>query len=252
MDGASSPARVSPRRGALMLAATGLLALAGCGDVTPSAPVDVSIGPIPTLLPSGDHGPQTPRPTSDAAGVRITGLDDQTSEWLLGAFRRGSVPVPPALEGSFAEACRSRPVPPYVEEIGTRPVVVTDMRGLGVVIVVFADDDGASGCRVTVDAAGQLHVGFFAVKEDPTTALKDDDLTLGAMEYQDDGTNQRAIAVGRAGDRAVHVRAGFDDDTYVTATLRDGWYAMWWPGQTKAAVIVAGNNRNEAIGTVTP
>ena len=41
-------------------------------------------------------------------------------------------------------------------------------------------------------------------------------------------------------------------DSYVTATLRDGWYAMWWPGLTRAAVIVAGDNGNEAIGTVTP
>ena len=41
-------------------------------------------------------------------------------------------------------------------------------------------------------------------------------------------------------------------DTYVTATLRVGWYAMRWTGLTRAAVIVAGDNRNEAIGTVTP
>jgi len=29
-------------------------------------------------------------------------------------------------------------------------------------------------------------------------------------------------------------------------------YATWWPGLTRAAVIVAGDNGNEAIGTVTP
>jgi hypothetical protein len=228
------------------------IVLAGCGETSPSIPPDESIGPIPTLLPVGDVGPQTPRPTSDAAGMRISGLDEATSTHLMGAFRRSSVRVSPALEGTFAEACRSRPTPPHVEEIGMRPVVVTDMRGEGVVIVVFADDEGASGCRVTVGADGSLHVGFFPVTEDPSKALEEDDLTLGAMEYQEDGTSQRAIAVGRAGDRAVHVRAGFDDDTYVTATLRDDWYAMWWPGLTRAAVIVAADNRNVAIGTVTP
>jgi hypothetical protein len=226
--------------------------VAGCGDASPSLPVDESIGPIPTPLPVADAGSQTPRPTSDAAGMRITGLDETNTTNLMGAFRRSSVPVSPALEGTFAEACRSRPAPPEVQEIGTRPVVVTDMRGEGVVIVVFADDEGASGCRVTIGPDGSLHVGFFPVTEDPSKALKKDDLTLGAMEYQEDGTSQRAIAVGRAGDRAVHVRAGFDDDTYVTAALRDGWYAMWWPGLTRAAVIVAGDNRNVAIGTVTP
>ena len=41
-------------------------------------------------------------------------------------------------------------------------------------------------------------------------------------------------------------------DSYVTATLRDGWSGMWRPGLTRAAVFVAGDNRNEAIGTVTP
>ena len=232
---------------ALVLALVG-----GCGDASPSVPVDESLGPIPTLLPVGDAGQQTPRPTSDAAGMRISGLDETTTTNLMGAFRRGSVPVSPALEGTFAEACRSRPAPPEVQEIGTRPVVVTDMRGEGVVIVVFADDEGASGCRVTVGPDGSLHVGFFPVTEDPSKALKKDDLTLGAMEYQEDATTPRSIAVGRAGDRAVHVRAGFDDDTYVTSTLRDGWYAMWWPGLTRAAVIAAADNRNVAIGTVTP
>ena len=141
-------------------------------------------------------------------------------------------------------------MPLHVEEIGARPVVVTDMRGLGVVIVVFADDKGATGCRVTAGPDGSLHVGFFPVNEDPSKALDEGDVTLGAMEYQADSTDERAIAVGRAGDRAVHVRAGFDDDTYVTAALRDGWYAMWWPGRTRAATITANDNRNVVIGTV--
>jgi hypothetical protein len=246
------PSTVSLRLVRIAMVLALVLLLGACAEAPATPDPAASLGPIPTLLPHADEGSQTPRPTSDSAGMRITGLDDATTEALMGAFRRSSVAVSPALEGSFAEACRSRPAPVQVEEIGQRPVVVTDMRGLGVVIVVFADDKGASGCRVTVGQDGSLHVGFFPVREHPSKALEKDAITLGAMEYQDDGVNQRAIAVGRAGDRAVHVRAGFDDDTYVTATLRDGWYAMWWPGQTKAAVIVAGNNRNEAIGTVTP
>src|SRR6188508_2914335 len=85
------------------------LVVAGCGDASPSVPVDESIGPIPTLLPVAEAGSQTPRPTSDAAGMRITGLDETNTTNLMGPFRRSSVAVSPALEGTFAEACRSRP-----------------------------------------------------------------------------------------------------------------------------------------------
>ena len=223
-----------PRRSLLPLALGVAVRVGGCGRET-----DVATPVRETLTGSAD-ATAVAGTTAEAAGV------------LMGAFRRSGYPVPPEMLVAAEAACRSATVPPGVAPPGDRPVVVADMRGLGVMLLVLADATGATGCRIEADPSGALAAGLFAVADDPSAPLSPGDLTLGAMEYATAGTVQRAIAVGRAGDRAVHVRAGFDDDTYVTASLSGGWYAMWWPGLTKAAVIVAGDNRNEALEALTP
>jgi hypothetical protein len=243
---------VRPRRAARrararqVVLATALVALvAACG----------STGPTPVA--SGRTGSTTPTTpaasgTRDAASQAPGSAVPSPPAALFGTFRRAPIPVPPDVLHDATALCRTKPVPPYAEEIGSRPVVVSDLRGLGVVLLVFADGQGATGCRVEVNQAGGMRATHFAVSSDPHGPLDPGGITLGAMQYVTEGTNQRVIAVGRAGERAVHVRAGFDDDTYVTAALANGWYAMWWPGSIRPAVIVAGNNRNEAMGKITP
>jgi len=244
---------------AATFALTVALVLAACGSDTPEPADDLaarSIGPIPTLLPRAADDPASPlgSPAGSTGGspAAPAATDDLLAEWLHGKFRRAGVPVSPGLEAEAADACRAVPQPAYVEEIGSRPVVVTDMRGMGVILVEFGDAQGATGCRVEIGDDGSMRASFLHLNEDPSVALEEGAVSLGAMDYVDDGIRQRAIAVGRAGARVWKVRAGFDDDTYVTATLRDGWYAMWWPGRIRAAVIVAVDNRNLAMGKLTP
>jgi len=229
----------------------GLLLLAGvaaCGadtaqpadDPTPGSPVGTD-----TAGSSGDPG-GSPSGAGESSG------DPYRDEFLYGTFRRGGVPVPPDVRSAAEDACRTKPAPAYAEEIGSRPLVVADLRGLGVLVLVFADGKGASGCRVEVDQTGAMEATHFAVATDPEGELERGEITLGALEYVEDGTSQRTLTVGRVGEGAVKVRAGFDDDTYVTSTMDNGWYAMWWPGSVKAAVIVAADNRNVAMGKLTP
>ena len=97
-----------------------------------------------------------------------------------------------------------------------------------------------------------MRAAFFRVAGDPGEELETGAITLWGLEYPGVRRLDRTIAVGRYGNRTAFVRAGFDDDTWVTATLRDGWYAMWWPGGQRPAVIVAANARNEALGSITP
>lgn len=199
-----------------------------------------SVGPAPTLLPGAQE------PVAVATATPAASQDNV----LHGSFRRGGVPVPPSVLADAERICRSIPTSPTVNEIGSKPIVVSDLRGQDVVLLVFADDLGATGCRVRFGTDGSTSAGFFDVKGSTKDALADDDLTLGAIWFLEDGTSQYVLAAGRVGQRAAKVRAGFDDDTYVTATIHDGWWAMWWPGQTKPAVIVAANAKNEAIATV--
>ncbi|HEX5826465.1 MAG TPA: hypothetical protein VFY23_03020 [Candidatus Limnocylindrales bacterium] len=256
-------------RAALAIAAV-LALVAACGaDAPPPEAASAGVRPVPTLLPAARGGEATATvappgsaepgasavtssgaPSSDAPGAGVIPAD--LAAVLFGDFRRSGYPLPATVEAAAAETCRAKPVPVHLEEIGSRPVVVTDMRGLGVILVVFADDHGATGCRVEVSQDGAMRASFFRLEERPSEPLDEGEITLGAIDYVQDGLLQRVIAAGRAGERAVKVRAGFPDDTYVTSTLRDGWYAMWWPGQTRPNVIVAADNRNLAMGKITP
>lgn len=230
--------RVAPAApGVVLLLA---MAVSACGSDAPALPSSGGDGPAGSALPPA----ATASIPVDAPAA--------TPSAMFGSFRRGAIPVPPDVLRDAEVLCRTKPVPPYAEEIGSRPLVVSDLRGLGVLVLVFADAAGATGCRVEADLAGGMRATHFAVKAGPEGPLEPGGLTLGAIEYVQDGTSQRTIAVGRAGERAVHVRAGFDDDTYVTAALDNGWYAMWWPGSIRPAVIVAGDNRNVAMGKLTP
>ena len=212
--------------------------LAGCGaDVPPR-----------TAAPSA--GEPAPR-TTEASPAAEASSTPSPSDPVTGTFRRGGVPVPPELLADAVSACRAIPTPPYAEEIGSRPVVVSDLRGESIVIVVFAGPGGATGCRARLGDDAPV-ASLFAVDAGPDGPLDEGQITLASYELDDDGGSQRTIAVGRYGDRVVKVRAGFDDDTYVTSSTDNGWYAMWWQGTIRPAVIVAADNRNEARGKLTP
>ena len=216
--------------------------LGGCGSSVPGDPTPPRSASIaapqtaPSAAPVGSSaGPSTPSPSDPVTG------------W----FRRGGVPVPPDVLAAATDECRSVPTPAYAKDIGSRPVAVSDLRGEGVVILVFASGTTATGCRVTL-GDDALSATLFAVEPGPDAPLKEGEITLAAYELDQDGSRERTIAVGRYGDRVVKVRAGFDDDTYVTSSMANGWYAMWWLGRVRPAVIVAADNRNLAMGKLTP
>jgi hypothetical protein len=217
------------------------LLLAGCGSSVPGDPnprrsTPAAASPATSGAPVGSPAvPSTPSP----------------SDPVTGSFRRGGVPVPPDVLAAATDECRSVPTPPYAEDIGSRPVAVSDLRGEGVLILVFASATTATGCRVTLDNDA-LSATLFAVEPGPDAPLDVGEITLAAYELDGDGSRERTIAVGRYGDRVVKVRAGFDDDTYVTSSMANGWYAMWWLGRVRPAVIVAADNRNLAMGKLTP
>src|SRR5690349_14174670 len=144
------------------------------------------------------------------------------SDPVTGSFRRGGVPVPPDVLARSVAACKAVPASSDAGAIGDRPVVVSDLRGESVVLVVFAAADGATGCRATLREDG-VEASLFAVATKTDGELDEGEITLGTYELDDDGLDQRMIAVGQLGERVVKVRAGFDDDTYVTSSTDNGW-----------------------------
>jgi hypothetical protein len=224
------------RRGSILAAlVVGALVVGGCGpDMAES------------MTPAGTAAAGSAQPAQGAGSSSTPSPSDP----VTGSFRRGGVPVPPELLASVVAACRAVPTPAYAEEIGTRPVVVSDLRGDSVVLAVFAGADSATGCRATLgDDGPQAMLFALDVSDAPLT---EGAITLGAYQLDPDGSSERTLAVGQYGDRVVKVRAGFDDDTYVTSSMDNGWYAMWWQGAVRPAVIVAADNRNLAMGKLTP
>jgi hypothetical protein len=232
-------ARSSAGRRWLAVTLIGLL-LGGCGSSVPGDPTPpraASTAASPTAASAAPVGspavPSTPSP----------------SDPVTGSFRRGGVPVPSDVLAAATDECRSVPTPPYAEDIGSRPVAVSDLRGEGVVILVFASATTATGCRVTL-GDDALSATLFAVEPGPDAPLGEGEITLAAYELDGDGSRERTIAVGRYGDRVVKVRAGFDDDTYVTSSMANGWYAMWWLGPTEMATVAALDIRSTVLSAV--
>jgi hypothetical protein len=224
---------------AIALAAATLLA--GC-EFSGEVPEPPTTGTRPAATQeSSDGGAEPPEAATPAFGA---------GDQLFGSFRRASVPVPPELVAAATRQCRLAPTPPEVSEIGDRPVVVADLRGDGRVLLVFADDQAAVGCRVDVIEDGSMRASLFRTADPEPAPVAEDGLALSVLDYVDDPAGPLVIAAGQVGDKAVHVRAGFDDDTYTTATIDDGWWLMWWPGQTRPASITADDNRNTVFASV--
>jgi hypothetical protein len=235
----------SPSAALLSVAVAAIVGLSACAPATEaptigpaSTPTDSSESPAPARTPAPSDGASGAPPAADSR--------------VFGAFRRSALAVPADILEPAEALCRTRPVAPFAEEIGSQRLVVSDMRGQGVVILVFADDVGATGCRVELDGAGGMTASHFAVDADPPGELERGDVTLGALEFVDESRIQRVIAVGRVGDGTVRTSAAFADDTFVYASMANGWYAMWWAGSLKPIAIAAVNNRNIVVGSLAP
>jgi hypothetical protein len=237
---AAVPRRRRARRTlALALGVGAIGSLAGCAPPTPE-------DAAPTVSTSASPTGASPDAASQSA-VTPAGTPDPS---LVGAYATEPVPVPPDVEHEAARQCRLTPAPGFVDEIGSRQVAVTDLRGMSLVLVVFADGAGATGCAVDVRRDGSMRAGFFRVAGDPAEDLDTGGVSLWALQYPEAGGADRTIAVGRAGDAVATVRIEFDADPPVTASLRDGWYAAWWRGGRRPSAIRAVDDAGTTTGRV--
>ena len=50
-----------------------------------------------------------------------------------------------------------------------------------------------------------------------------------------------------------NVAANFDADAaWYTAASDNGWYAIWWPGESRPLGVATSNNRNEVVDSYAP
>ena len=206
----------------LLLAAAALLA--AC-----NAP-----GPTGSAAPAepGSGGSPTPRPTVDATAVAVAAA--------LGSWRRVPTTPSPSIADAAETACRA------LQGIDALPLRVSDTRGEGFLVLVFADDTTAVACDVTITDDGTA-TAEARVIEGLADAEPPGEGQLGPydLERRVTGTGARFIVVGRVAD-VPEVGISFDDWTWGRASMQDGWYAAWWP-QAAAALTVASVDRRSVV-----
>lgn len=207
-----------------------VLVLAGCdagASGTPNGSPGESAGAGPTRVPQ----------------VTTPAASDPTSAAAIGPWRRVPFLADPSFGRAQEDGCRHGVVP-----IGsTAARVVTDVRGEGRVLLVFALPTKAFLCVTSVDhpespdAVVPLDV--------PTTDLADDGIDLVYYDETGTGSSTTAFAVGRVGPTPTAVIMGFVDQTFLFGALGGGWYSMWWHPTIACDGIAAVNNAHVVLNS---
>lgn len=205
-----------------------VIAIAACGDTT--SPTGIP----QTQPPARSTTAPDPSPAADAA--------------VFGAWRRAPVKPTGDFAAAVEAACRGQGA------VATRPLAVLDARGEGLAILVFADGASAAVCRTMVDQGGAVVAvareiaGASGVKAPVTGALGIHDL-----EVVQDGASARSILVGQVGGGVHTVAANFDADAaWFTASMANGWYAIWWPGTGRPLGVASSDIRSVVIDSYAP
>jgi hypothetical protein len=218
-------------------------ALAGLATAGAAAAISLSLAGV-------GGGPQrafagwTPVPTPAVSGRRAAAeaacLKETTrsaaQEWM---FRE--MPQHELRQGAREHRVphRNRPRLLSAQEAGGWRPAIADTRG-PYTFVVLAGTDGAASCLTGPDPAWIDGTGMMS--EPPGAGLPaapaDGIVELGnGYTPVDGGGRGFSYAYGRAGAGVKAVRWVLRDRTRVTASVANGWYVVWWPGNRPAAAV---------------
>jgi len=208
-------------------------------------------GPVPTRVAAGlliaaltvacDTAPTST--TNGAAGSEAT--DELTMlgamALLLGPRRPEPVPLWPALLQVVAETCaRSmQPFPPA-------PLVAVDARGEGRLQALFACPAGVAMCNdMTIAPDGRVEAAGGGMTSEGNAAQP----VVGAAQLRSAGLSSSSDAGGRVTSSLITGQAGQGIARVVVemagrqrmgATLAQGWYLFWFPGEIPVGTRVIG------------
>ncbi len=188
-----------------------------------------SAGTLDAPTVGGDPAAELPDVVGPAALIGLTG-----------PWQPQPLPIWPALIESVAREC-SRSMQPFP----AAPLVAVDARGEGRLQAVFAGPGGMAACYdMTVDATGAV-----AAMGGGMTGMAPGPPPIPAQRLQSAGVSssggggQRITSstiIGQAGPGISTVVAVLPGRGRITATLENGWYVMWWPGELPGGTKVIG------------
>ena len=107
-------------------------------------------------------------------------------------------------------------------------VVLAEQRGIATLLLVVKDETEMVDCIVLDPARGAAGAELLGDSGSPAPAGdRATVLSMGATGDQE----WYSQVVGRAGPAVTRVDIERPDGTLVHASLRDGWWAAWWPGR---------------------
>jgi hypothetical protein len=133
---------------------------------------------------------------------------------------------------------------------GELPLLVQDQRG-SVALFFFGRDTAAVGCAMWRDEHGVFESSVAAMSW-PYQRLMDQVDTVGWMGFgvgKSSDSTQITVFVGRTTARRVTILR--DDGKTVEATVQDGFYAAWWPGNAQAIRVTAYDGEGAEVGLQT-
>jgi hypothetical protein len=208
----------------LLAIALASLLVAACGDAPPSATA---------ARRTRDPRIATPSPTVD-----VTAIADAAA---FGPWRRKPIATSPAVAREAERACRDQ------DRVGSLPLRVLDARGEGLLTLVFADDATAVVCHAAAAEGGGATADARTVAGLASAAAPERG-HLGPHDLQviETASGARHVIVGRVAE-VPSVQVAFDDWTWGTATMADGWYAAWWPQAAPALTVASVDLRGVVI-----
>jgi hypothetical protein len=169
------------------------------------------------------------------------GSDDSIEARALPAAVEGPwQPVPFALPGPIIEivdrACRAGFEDDFPQHT---QMMVTDARGTGRVEVLYAAPNGDdASCTTMIDATGRVEWSGGG-----TGSRGQAWLVLPALELESIGgygSREASATTGRAGAGIAKVVVVMPGKPQVTASLANGWYSAWLPGEWPPGTKVVG------------
>lgn len=220
-----------------LVAVLTLVALvAGCGNYD---------GP-----PTGEPGSGAPPPTPSGS------LEPQPTEvpgQLTAAWRPSPIQLGDPQIAVISDACATAAREQLGEPEANLPTALVDARGQGLATAILADEERAIQCLVMLDEAGTATVDSVARLASSLTKPQTEGavaLTSLVGVTNEDGQNPRILLIGRVGPTASGVKVRFAGGPEVTASSAGGWYAAWWPGETRATAIDATDSGGAVVGTL--
>jgi hypothetical protein len=193
---------------------------------------------LPSLVSSpspGSGGPEAPGLESVEPVSSDVPLAQVVGDWLAIPLPLGD-PQIAVVSDACALAARN--------QLGAAeadlPTAVVDARGEGFATAILADDTRAIQCLARVDGAGTARIDSVGrLAPSTVAAVADQKIGLTSLLQFEDREGGRMFLLGRVGLNASEVKAVLEDKSEVIASLANGWYAAWWPGDHRLTAIDA-------------